>query len=197
MVYILFEYLAFGSSIVASFLYKRTSIYGPCVGIFTALMFFTWGYLTGTWAAIFSNCIFLFIHSRNLKYALGVDQRRLKMKIANSINPVVELCYKTSKANGWWDKGIDNPLVVPTKLALCHSELSEALEGHRKNLMDDKLPHRKMMEVELADAVIRIFDLAGAMGFDLGQAIAEKMEFNNVRPDHKPENRVLENGKKY
>lgn len=42
--------------------------------------------------------------------------------------------------------------------ALLHSELSEALEGIRKDLMDDKLPNRKMVEVELADAVIRAFD---------------------------------------
>lgn len=52
-------------------------------------------------------------------------------------------------------------------IALCHSELSEALEGHRKNLMDDKLPHRKMAEVELADTVIRIFDIAAGLGMDL------------------------------
>lgn len=77
------------------------------------------------------------------------------------------------------------------------SEVSEAMEGHRKNLPDDKLPHRPMVEVELADAVIRIADLAGALGLDLGGAIAEKMAFNATRPDHKPENRKLENGKKY
>src|SRR5579885_1179488 len=35
--------------------------------------------------------------------------------------------------------------------------LSRALEGHRKDKMDDHLPHRKMFEVELADACIRIF----------------------------------------
>jgi hypothetical protein len=45
--------------------------------------------------------------------------------------------------------------------------------------------------------VIRIADLAGALGLDLGGAIAEKLEFNATRPDHKPENRKLENGKKY
>ena len=83
------------------------------------------------------------------------------------------------------------------KLCLIHSEISEAMEGHRKGLMDDKLPHRPMMEVELADAVIRIFDLAGALDFDLGGAIAEKMAFNAQRPDHKLENRVAEGGKAY
>jgi NTP pyrophosphatase (non-canonical NTP hydrolase) len=51
--------------------------------------------------------------------------------------------------------------------------------------------------VELADAVIRIFDLAGAYGMDLGGAIAEKMSFNADRPDHKPENRAAVGGKSY
>ena len=46
-------------------------------------------------------------------------------------------------------------------LALIISELSEALEGERKNLMDDKLPHRKMAEVEMADALIRLLDYCG------------------------------------
>src|SRR4029077_14292055 len=51
-----------------------------------------------------------------------------------------------------------------TKFMLMVSEIAEAMEGDRKDLMDDKLPHRKMAEVELADAVIRIFDFAAAMG---------------------------------
>jgi NTP pyrophosphatase (non-canonical NTP hydrolase) len=78
-----------------------------------------------------------------------------------------------------------------------HSEISEAMEGDRKDLMDDKLPHRKMREVELADAVIRIFDLAGAYEMDLGEAIAEKMVYNQNRADHKIENRSQSGGKSY
>ena len=77
------------------------------------------------------------------------------------------------------------------------SEVSEAMEGDRKNLMDDKLPHRPMREVELADAVIRIFDLAGGYNLDIAGAIAEKLAFNAQRPDHKIENRVKEGGKEY
>ena len=95
-----------------------------------------------------------------------------------------------------WDKKFFI-LWVATKLALCHSELSEGLEGHRKSLMDDHLPHRKMLEVELADTVIRVFDLAGGLGFDLGAAIAEKLAFNAKRPDHKIDRRVAEGGKAY
>jgi NTP pyrophosphatase (non-canonical NTP hydrolase) len=86
---------------------------------------------------------------------------------------------------------------VGEKLMLIVSEVAEGMEGHRKNLMDDKLTDRRMLEVELADAVIRIADLAGGLGLDLGGAIAEKLAFNQKRPDHKPENRVKEGGKSY
>ena len=86
---------------------------------------------------------------------------------------------------------------IPEMLCLIHSEISEAMEGHRKNLMDDKLPHRSMLEVELADAVIRICDMCGGLGLDLEGAIYEKLEYNKNRADHKIENRLSENGKKF
>ena len=77
------------------------------------------------------------------------------------------------------------------------SEIAEAMEGERKDLMDDKLPHRKMAEVELADALISIFDYAGATKYDLGGAFVEKMEYNAHREDHKHENRLKPGGKKF
>lgn len=82
-------------------------------------------------------------------------------------------------------------------LMLTTSELAEAMEGHRKDLMDDKLPHRKMFEVELADALIRILDMAGGLGLDLEGAYKEKMAYNSHRADHKIENRKADGGKAY
>lgn len=100
----------------------------------------------------------------------------------------------------WWHDPATGERLNRNKgelLCLIHSEISEAMEGERKNLMDDKLPHRKMAEVELADALIRIFDYAGAYGFDLQGAVEEKMAFNAQRADHKPENRLKADGKKW
>lgn len=87
--------------------------------------------------------------------------------------------------------------IVAEKLCLVHSEVSEAMEGARKNLPDDKLPHRPMIEVELADAIIRILDLCGALNLDIEGAIQEKRQYNAKREDHKIENRMQANGKAY
>lgn len=54
-------------------------------------------------------------------------------------------------------------------LMLCVSELAEAMEGHRKGLADDKLPHRQMAEVELADFLIRAGDMLGSGIYNLAE----------------------------
>jgi NTP pyrophosphatase (non-canonical NTP hydrolase) len=109
------------------------------------------------------------------------------------INALAATIYEQNKVAGWYDK----PREVGTRLALIHSEISEALEGDRKGLMDDHLPHRSMFEVELADAVIRILDLAGSKSLDLEGAIEEKLAYNQRRLDHKQEVRALAGGKAY
>jgi len=106
------------------------------------------------------------------------------------------VCHQKAKSAGWWD----NPLTVetvPRCLMLVVSEIAEAMEGDRKDLMDDKLPERKMIEVELADAVIRIFDLAERLGLDVPGAMLEKLKYNETRKDHSLEHRAANNGKSY
>lgn len=53
------------------------------------------------------------------------------------------------------------------------------------------------LTIELADALIRIFDIAGAYNLDLGGAIAEKRDYNAIRKDHKLESRLKDDGKKF
>ena len=113
---------------------------------------------------------------------------------------LVAICHGAAKANGWWnDIHTGEPLQknIGELCALVHSEISEAFEAARKDRMDDHLPHRKGLEVELADAVIRICDMAGGLNLDLSGALMEKLEYNNSRADHKPENRKIEGGKKF
>lgn len=87
------------------------------------------------------------------------------------------------------DKDALKKLFGAQRIALMHSELSEGLEGHRKDLMDDHLPHRSSFEVELADALIRILDAAGHYKLDILGAVQEKLAYNRSRP--------YKHGKKY
>lgn len=134
------------------------------------------------------------------------EQREAEAAVGNTyIATINDLCADIHADNikaGWWTdmhtgESILETRNVPEILMLIVSEVAEAMEGYRKDLMDDKLPHRKMMEVELADAVIRIADLCGAKGYDLGGAIAEKRAYNANREDHKLENRIKPGGKAF
>ena len=114
------------------------------------------------------------------------------------LNDYARQCHEDN--DKWW-RDMHTGLPIERNkgelLCLMHSELSECMEGERKNLMDNKLPHRRMAEVELVDCLIRIFDYAGAYGYDLEGAYQEKRAYNLVREDHKHEARLLADGKKW
>jgi hypothetical protein len=121
-------------------------------------------------------------HSKEaLQIALIIKALGLrKTKFKNLWESLSEITYRIHGLKGF---------IVPSKnlndaeqIALIHSELSEALEGLRKDLNDDKLTHRKMVEVELADAVIRIMNYAKARNLDVAGAIIEKSQYNATRP---------------
>lgn len=179
----------------------------------------------------------------------------------NALNALAAECHAANQH--WWHDPRTGERLDRNKgelLMLIVSEVAEAMEGERKNLMDDKLPHRKMAEVELADVLVRVFDYAGAFqvelheygvgdslndmarfvcqyhggsngrenkgaqlflivkaiaaenlnlalwrlfdyagayGFDLDGAVREKRAFNATRADHKAEARLAPGGKAF
>ncbi len=116
-----------------------------------------------------------------------------------TLNDYARECRKAN--DKWWrDPLTQEPLPdrnVGELLMLCVTELAEAMEGHRKGLMDDKLPHRPMFDVEIVDCMIRLFDLAGERDINLETIYAEKMAYNAKREDHTYAARLAQNGKRY
>lgn len=80
------------------------------------------------------------------------------------INKYAAAIYKQNVAAGWWDD-MNDKCIFQT-LQLVSTEIAEATEGERKDLMDNHLPLRKSGEVELADALIRVLDIGGRFGWE-------------------------------
>lgn len=114
------------------------------------------------------------------------------------LNEMSSLCR--GAAERWYHDPLTGERIFLNKgerFALMHSELSEAFEGERKDMMDKHLPNRRAVEVELADLLIRVFDYAGEYKLDLGGAVQEKLQYNRTREDHTDTARLGPNGKKF
>ncbi len=93
-------------------------------------------------------------------------------------NDLQKEIHDNAKEKGWWEKERNDGEL----LALIHSEISEALEGLRAgNPPDDKVPQHSSAAVELADAIVRIMDMAQARGWDVAQALVDKVAYNKTR----------------
>lgn len=104
------------------------------------------------------------------------------------LNKITEEIHQNALEHGWWDE----PRSFGEVIALCHSELSEALEADRKGepliwLDSNGKPDGKA--IEMADCIIRILDWCGRENVDIEKAISIKHEYNKTRP--------YKHGKKY
>lgn len=126
-----------------------------------------------------------------------IDQAHLQM-LSDAMLEAMLLVHEQN-ARWWRDLRTGQPLSrnVGEMLMLIVSELAEGMEGHRKSLPDDKLPQYPMLTVELADAVIRIFDMAAGLNLNLASAFRDKMLYNATRKDHTAEARLAAGGKAY
>lgn len=111
------------------------------------------------------------------------------------INELVQKAHQNAIEKGFWEYFYNNRIIqvientkeqdeicdtlenafISQNLLLIVSEISEAMEGLRKNDMDN-------FREELADVAIRLADLAGALEIDLEEEIVKKMEKNKNRP---------------
>lgn len=78
--------------------------------------------------------------------------------VIENFNKLALEIHQNSRQLGWWDA---HNICLHTAWQLVSTDIAEATKGARRGLMDDNLPHRKMLEVKLADTLIKVLDLVG------------------------------------
>jgi NTP pyrophosphatase (non-canonical NTP hydrolase) len=118
----------------------------------------------------------------NLALAMAYEIQTLREKDTSSIRSLVQAAHQNAINKGWYEE----PRAFGESIALIHSEASEALEDHRNGHGFREIYYEGDkpcgIPTELADVVIRIFDLCGHLDIDLEDAIRIKMAYNATRP---------------
>jgi len=109
-----------------------------------------------------------------------LTERNQEAKAKLNLNELAKEIHENAINHGWWEEERSFGEII----ALCHSELSEALEAYRnkEEMIWDNNGKPDGIAVELADCIIRILDYCAYAEIDVEKAILLKHEYNKTRP---------------
>lgn len=132
------------------------------------------------------------------KATAGIDPAELTL--TEALDMVAKHSHESAKKNGWWE-GVDpkDRFRETVGLMLVVTELAEAVEILRTDphAPDKHLPQFRAIEVEYADAILRLLDQAEGRGYRVAKAAIAKIAYNHRRADHQPKNRAKPGGKAF